>query len=95
MGVVLGEWLRGRERDFFFNLGFNKVVSVSLYDFVLAFFTCLLPYDSYTGEFLYIFPYVHVLYPSLVHPLYYSPSFSIPLLKITSTCLNVPYSYRY
>jgi hypothetical protein len=30
-------------------------------------------------------PYTHVLYPDLVHPLHYSPSYSIPLLKVTST----------
>jgi hypothetical protein len=41
------------------------------------------------------FPNIHILYPSLVHPLHYSPSSRIPLLDMTLTCFNVPYSYMY
>jgi hypothetical protein len=42
-----------------------------------------------------IFPDIHVLYPELVHPLHYSPSYRLPLLKVTSKVFDVPYSYLY
>jgi hypothetical protein len=40
------------------------------------------------GVFIMIFPYIHVLYPGLVH---YSPSYPSPLLKTTSAGFNIPY----
>jgi hypothetical protein len=55
----------------------------------------LLVYDSYTGDFIETFPYIHVLYPELAHPLHCSPSYHILLLKMTSTGFNVSYSYVY
>jgi hypothetical protein len=39
------------------------------------------------------FPYVCTMYPRLVHPPHYSPSYPILLLKITSAGFSVPYSY--
>jgi hypothetical protein len=55
--------------------------------FLLSFFflkeTFLLVYDSYARGFIVTFPYIHNLYPELVHPLHYSPSYSIPLLMVT------------
>jgi hypothetical protein len=51
--------------------------------------TFLLVSDSFTGSFVVIFPYIHVLYPGLIHLLHYYPSYPIPLLKITSTGFNV------
>jgi hypothetical protein len=39
------------------------------------------------------FPWIHIFYPGLVHPLYYTTFYHIPLLKIISTGFNVPYSY--
>jgi hypothetical protein len=39
--------------------------------------------------------YMCTVYPSLVHPLHYSLSSPTPLLKMTSTGFNVPYSYMY
>jgi hypothetical protein len=52
-------------------------------------------YDSYIGVFVKTFPNVQILYPSLVHPFHYSPSSHTPLLKMTLTGFNVPYSYMY
>jgi hypothetical protein len=49
------------------------------------------------GDFIVTFPYIHILYPDLVHPLHYSPSYPILifLFKITSIGFHVPYSYLY
>jgi hypothetical protein len=44
--------------------------------------------------FLGTFPCIHITYPSLVHPLHYSPT-SPTLLKMTSTGFNVPCSYTH
>jgi hypothetical protein len=43
----------------------------------------LLIYDSYTGGFIVVFPYIHVLYPELVRPLHYSPFYPIPFLSLS------------
>jgi hypothetical protein len=51
-------------------------------------------YASYTEGFA-IFPYIHILYSGLVHPLHYSPSSPNSLLKMTLTGFSVPYSYMY
>jgi hypothetical protein len=55
--------------------------------------TFLLVYDSYTGGFVVTFPYIHVLYPELAHPLH--SSCSLLLLVVTVTVFSVPYSYMY
>jgi hypothetical protein len=55
----------------------------------------LLVYDSYIGGFIVTFSYIHVLYPKLVYPLHYSPSYTILLLKVTSTGFNCSCSYLY
>jgi hypothetical protein len=39
--------------------------------------------DSYIGVFIVTFPYIYTLFPSLVHPLHYSPSSPTLLLKMT------------
>jgi hypothetical protein len=41
------------------------------------------------------FPWIHIFYPGLVHPLYYTTFYHIPLLKIISTGFHVPYSHMY
>jgi hypothetical protein len=55
----------------------------------------LLVYDNYTRGFIVTFPYIHLLYPKLFHPLHYSPSYPIPLLMVISTGFNDSYSYLY
>jgi hypothetical protein len=54
-----------------------------------------LVYGSYTGVFVVTFPYIHVLYAELVYPFHYSPFYPSPLLMVTSTGFDVPYSYMY
>jgi hypothetical protein len=44
---------------------------------------------------LVTFPYIHILYPNLVHLLHYPPSFPTHLLKVTLAGFSVPYSYMY
>lgn len=61
----------------------------------IVFWTFLFIYDSYTGDFIVSFSYIHLLYTTLVHPLHYSPPFSTPLHKMTSAGSNIPYSYIY
>jgi hypothetical protein len=41
------------------------------------------------------FPCIYVLYPELVHPLYFSPFYLSPLLMVISTGLHILYSFSY
>jgi hypothetical protein len=59
-------------------------------------------YDSYTEGFFMTYMYIYtcmyiiyVSYPKLVQNFHYSPCYPIPLLNMTSTDFNVPYSHLY
>jgi hypothetical protein len=52
-------------------------------------------YGSYTGDFIVIFPYTYILYPSLVHPLPLLSLVSPLLVEMTWKGFNSPYSYIY
>jgi hypothetical protein len=53
--------------------------------------TFLWVHNSCSGGFIVTYLCMHTMYPSLVYPS--SPLFSLPLLKMTSTGFNVPYSF--
>jgi hypothetical protein len=52
-------------------------------------------YITCTGSFIMTFPYMCTMYPGLFHPLHFSPSPQLPLLKMTPTGLSVLYLYMY
>jgi hypothetical protein len=57
-----------------------------------CFLNFVIVYDGYTGVFVVTFPYIHILYPGLIHPSIILPT---PILKMTLIGFNGPYLYMY
>jgi hypothetical protein len=53
----------------------------------------LFVYGGYIGSLIVTFPYIHVLYPNLVHSLHCSPFYLSAFLMVILTGLSVLYSY--
>jgi hypothetical protein len=70
---------------------FRCYILIYYFSFILT--TFLWVYNSCTWDIVMTFPYMHTMYPDLVHPLHYSLSSQFCLFKMTLTGFNVPYSY--
>jgi hypothetical protein len=57
--------------------------------------TFLVVYNSYSRSFLVALLCLYVLWPNLVHLLYFSSFYLSPLLMVVSTSLKILYSFLY